>query len=346
VAEAGAIAESTPRAETRRRRLNRGLRFTREGRFFVLVTLGVGAAAVNTGNNLLYLVLGLMLSLILVSGVLSDLVLLRVEGLRHLPARAFVGTPMLVELVLRNEKGRLPSFSLEVEDVAEGARAERRCYFLKVEPSGEQRATYRREAERRGVLRFTSLRISTRYPFGLFDKWRIVSLPGELLVYPRLDRTARAPELAAGLRSGTEQRARGTGTEPAGLREYREGDEARSLHGRRSAALGRLVVREREREASHTLVVSLDNAIPEGEAHEVALERAISRAAGMLVDAHERGASVEVLARGSASPRVPAGAPIDPVLAFLARLSAVRPEGAPPLPRADVRVVPEPERAT
>lgn len=340
MAEAAATPE--PRAAARRRRLsNRGLRFTREGRFFVLVTLGVGAAAVNTGNNLLYLVLGLMLSLILVSGVLSDLVLLRVEGLRHLPARAFAGTPMLVELVLRNEKGRLPSFSLEVEDVAEGAPTERRCYFLKVEPSGEQRATYRRETARRGVLRFTSLRISTRYPFGLFDKWRIATLPGELLVYPRVDRTARAPELASGLRSGTEERARGSGTEPAGLREYREGDEARSLHGRRSAALGRLVVREREREASRTLVLAIDNAIAPGLAHEAAFERAISRAAGMLVDAHERGAAVEVLARGSGSPRVPPGAPIDPVLAYLARLSTVAPTNAPPLPRADLVVAPE-----
>ena len=48
--------EKPPR---RRRRGRRYLKFTREGRVFLLVTLGVGTGAVNTGNNLLYLVLGL-----------------------------------------------------------------------------------------------------------------------------------------------------------------------------------------------------------------------------------------------------------------------------------------------
>ena len=42
------------------------------GRTFLVVTVGVGLGALNTGNNLLYLVLGMMLSLIVVSGVLSS----------------------------------------------------------------------------------------------------------------------------------------------------------------------------------------------------------------------------------------------------------------------------------
>jgi len=42
----------------------RRLSFTRTGGYFVLVTLGVGVAAINTGNNLLFLLLGMMLSVI------------------------------------------------------------------------------------------------------------------------------------------------------------------------------------------------------------------------------------------------------------------------------------------
>ena len=44
----------------RRLRPPRRLRFTREGKYFIGITFGVGFAAVNTGNNLLYLVLGLL----------------------------------------------------------------------------------------------------------------------------------------------------------------------------------------------------------------------------------------------------------------------------------------------
>lgn len=321
----------------------RGLRFTREGRIFVLVTLGVGAAAVNSGNNLLYLVLGLMLSLILVSGVLSDLVLAGIEGARVLPARAFAGGPALVEIVLHNDKARLPSFSLEVEDKAEGLTTDRRCYFLKVEASGEQRATYRRDLPRRGRVVFSALRISTRYPFGLFDKWRLLPLSGELIVFPEVDGSARAPVLGAGGEGATERNVRGPGIEPAGLRDYRIGDEARSLHGRRSAALGRLVVRERERETSRTMVIALDEAIALGDAAaHAALERAISRVAGMAIDAHAQGATVEVVGHGGRSPRIAPTASLDPLLRHLALLAPVAREGAAPLDtrRADVVVTP------
>jgi uncharacterized protein (DUF58 family) len=326
-------SEAIPRTRSSRGRFgDRGLRVTREGRFFVLVTLGVGAAAVNTGNNLLYLVLGLLLSLILVSGVLSDLVLLEVDGERRLPARAFAGGPALVEIVLRNVKQRLPSFSLEVEDRAIELSTDRRCYFLKVEAGGEQRATYRRDLPRRGLVRFEALRVSTRYPFGLFDKWRVLPLAGELLVFPRVDRAARAPMLASYSEGSPEHLVRGPGIEPAELRDYRAGDEARSLHGRRSAALGRLVVREREREAGSLLRIGIDEAIDlASDDARAALERAISRAAGIALDAHERGATVEIVARASRSPRVAPGTSVDALLAYLALLAPIAREAAPPL---------------
>lgn len=336
-----AVRDSSSRRGAPRDR-GRGLRFTREGRVFVLVTLGVGAAAVNSGNNLLYLVLGLMLSLILVSGVLSDLVLLRIAGRRVLPTRAFAGSQALVEIVIVNEKERLPSFSLEVEDRAPEEPTDRRCYFLKVEAAGEQRASYRRELGKRGVLRFELLRVSTRYPFGLFDKWRVLDAPAELLVFPRIDRSVRSPLLAATGAGAPDRAVRGPGIEPASLRDYRVGDEARSLHGRRSAALGRLVVREREREASRSIVIAFDDAL--GPSPDAALlerfEQAISSVAGLVVAAHEEGASVVVVGRSGRSPLATPGASLDPVLAWLARLVPLPLEPSTPfdVARADVVV--------
>jgi uncharacterized protein (DUF58 family) len=318
-------------------RSSRGLRFTREGRVFVMVTLGVGAAAVNTGNNLLYLVLGLMLSLILLSGVLSDLVLFRVRARRGLPARAFAGSPSLVEIALENEKTWLPSFSLEAEDQADDAPTDRRCYFLKVEAKGTQRASYRREPPKRGVLRFRRVRLTTRYPFGLFDKWRILPLEDELVVFPSIE----LPEGRSEARSdGADANAGvvpGVGVEPAGVREYRPGDEARNLHGRRSAALGRLVVRERERESARLFVIALDNAQPdEGGDWNARFEHAVSKVAGLAVDAHQNGRAVEVIARGGRSPRIAPTESIDRVLAFLAFIESVPERGAPPLPMRGV----------
>src|ERR1700731_3059097 len=86
----------------RRIRPPRRLKFTREGKFFVGVTLGVGFAAINTANNLLYLLLGMVLGAIGVSGVLSELSLRGLLALRRLPLRAQGGRPHLVEIEVFN----------------------------------------------------------------------------------------------------------------------------------------------------------------------------------------------------------------------------------------------------
>src|ERR1041385_1864382 len=165
----------------------RKLKFTREGKFFVGITLGVGFAAINTGNNLLYLLLGMLLGLIVVSGLMSVLSLRDLSVVRRLPRRAQVGRPHLVEIEVFNHKGRVPSYAIEVEDLRAGQPADKRCFFLKISPKSAQVAAYRRTPGRRGRDRHTGFRIATRFPFGLFEKSREVEADGDLIIYPAVD---------------------------------------------------------------------------------------------------------------------------------------------------------------
>lgn len=292
---------------------------------FVLVTLGVGAAAVNTGNNLLYLVLGLLLSLIVLSGVLSEVVLRHIRLRRHPPARAFVGQPALVEIELRNDKTRASSYSVEIEDLVEEGGTDRRCYFLKVGPGATERATYPRVPTRRGVLVLTGFRVSTRYPFGLFEKSRIIEDRAELLVYPALVEEPGVRRRADGQGRDAPTPRVGPGTELAGLREYREGDEARAIHWRRTASLGRMVVRERQRDGARRLTLLVDNGRPPDAdaAWDDAFEEAVGRAAYLAHDALEDGLAVEVWTRTDRSPAVLPGSTPDPLWRFLALLETV-----------------------
>jgi hypothetical protein len=101
---------------------NRSLRFTKEGLSFVLFSLAVGVAAVNTGNNLLYLILAMMLSLIIVSGILSR----APAPCRHwhFPAQLFARSPNTFQLESRIIIGCFLSFSVQVKE-EEGDSAER-----------------------------------------------------------------------------------------------------------------------------------------------------------------------------------------------------------------------------
>src|SRR6476620_5828658 len=166
---------------------------TREGQYFIFITFGGSSAAINTGNNLLYLLLGMLLSLIIVSGVLSELSLRHLTVTRRLPPRAQVGRPHLVEIEVYNHKQRVPSYAIEVEDLRAGQPADKRCFFLKISPRSAQVAAYRRTPTRRGRDVHVGFRIATRFPFGLFEKSREVPAEGELIIYPAVDPRALPP---------------------------------------------------------------------------------------------------------------------------------------------------------
>ena len=87
---------------------------TRAGIIYALVTLVIGIAALNTGNNLLYIVVAAMLAAIVISGYVSALVLRYLELDIHLPEHVFAGRPILGRIVLRNPRRLLPSFSIRV----------------------------------------------------------------------------------------------------------------------------------------------------------------------------------------------------------------------------------------
>jgi len=87
---------------------------THAGIIYILISVVIGIAAINTGNNLLYVVVAALLSAILVSGVASAQVLRSLTLDVHLPEHVFAGRPMLARLLLRNTSSWLSSFSVRV----------------------------------------------------------------------------------------------------------------------------------------------------------------------------------------------------------------------------------------
>lgn len=303
----------------------RRLKFTREGKFFVGITLGVGFAAINTANNLLYLLLGMLLALIVVSGVMSELSLRHLSVVRRLPLRAQVGRAHLVEIEVFNRKQRVPSYAIEVEDLRAGQPADKRCFFLKVSPQSAQVAAYRRTPTRRGQDLHTGFRLATRFPFGLFEKSREIQAEGELIIYPAVD-PVKLPPVHQGAALGAEGTAgRGHGEDFIGLRPMREGEDPRDIHWRKSAATGQLVLRERARESRPDVRLALDVFRPRGASDDwdTAFERRIREVASRAVAHLKRGDRVAVVTNAGSSTRADRAAGADPVLRYLARLQSV-----------------------
>ena len=311
----------------------RKLKLTREGKYFIGITFGVGFAAINTGNNLLYLLLGMLLSLIIVSGVLSELSLRHLTVVRRLPPRAQVSRAHLVEIEVYNHKKRIPSYAIEIEDLRAGQPADKRCFFLKISPRSAQVAAYRRTPARRGRDRHVGFRVATRFPFGLFEKSREITAEGDLIIYPAVDSVRLPTDLTGQRMGGHGAIGRGQGDEIISVRPMREGDDPRDIYWRKSTLVDQVVLRERARETRRDVEYWID-AIHPGPAPEedwsARFERRIRDVASRAVAHLKRGDGVTLRTTSGERVRADPAAGADPVLRFLALLEAIPPRGTPP----------------
>lgn len=267
----------------RRIRAWRRIRFTAGGVAFTIGTTAVGFAALNTGNNLLYLLLGAMLGFIAVSGWLSEQAIRDLHIERQIPRAVTVGRELVLTYHVRNRKRYLPSLAVELIETGLAEPA----FVSHVPARGRATARSSNGFIRRGVYPLGTLTLSTSFPFGLFRKERDIELPGEVVVWPRHDLTVRDPAPGAGRlpRSGRSPRgALGWRGEYRSLRSYRRGDDPRDIHWKSSARLQRPVVREYEQGASETRWICLDTRGVEGDAAERAVEVAASLAARCVAE--------------------------------------------------------------
>jgi uncharacterized protein (DUF58 family) len=270
----------------------RTIRPTREGWWCLAVTVGLGLTAMNTGNNLLYLLESMILALIIVSGVLSEQSLRGLRVAAVLPETIFAGAPSTVGARLVNTKRRRPSFSIGLDRAGSG---ERLAYVARLGAGEERLLTWEETFPRRGRHRVSGVRLTTRFPFGLFVKASRVTGADEVIVYPR-----RVPAPSSLLRQ-----APGTGSAPAGrrgrghdvhdLRGYRSGDDPRLIHWRVSARTGSLTVREMEAESAQDACLVLRG---DGAADAERLETALAEAAAVASVLLARGARVALLGPG------------------------------------------------
>jgi len=320
------------------------IKVTREGKFFVGLTLGVAFAAISTGNNPLYLVLGMLLALLIGSSIMSELNLRDLAVMRKLPRRAQVGRPHQVEIEVVNYKRRMPSFAIEIEDLRADQPADKRCFFLKISPQSMQIAAYRRTPATRGRDAHTGFRIATRFPFGLFEKSREIFSDGELIIYPAVGPVTLAQLPAGRHPGGTATFVRGHDDDFLGIKLLREGEDPRDVHWRKSASVGQLVMRERARNARPDVVLSLDVLRPDNalDDWQSLFERKIGECASRAVAHIKRGEGVAITTTAGCTVRANRMTGADPLLRFLALVDSI-PSATPPGVKGamDVDVVPD-----
>lgn len=288
------------RAIVRRLTQHHSTRLTSEGLQFLLFTLAVGIAAINTGNNLFYLLLAMMLSVILISGIVAEHCLRRLEFHRHLPDLLFANEPTTATLVVKNRKSRLPSFSLRVFDVSGGRDLDRGLAIRQLLPGTSQLLSYPLIATRRGRLQLDGVRVVTSFPFGLFVKKAYYPIEGTAVVCPEIKPLADGMQqdlLAAGYEHSVHRR--GYGNDLYNLRLYHAGDDSRIIHWATTARTSKLIVRETEAEDQRRATIYLSTLAPPS--HDTVFEEAVAFTASLVHHFASRGYHLRLVAGSSRS---------------------------------------------
>ncbi|HEV7966419.1 MAG TPA: DUF58 domain-containing protein [Candidatus Acidoferrales bacterium] len=312
---------------------------TREGVVYIVGIFVVGAAAVNTGNNLLFMVLACLLAGLLISGLLSRVVLGGVDVRLELPEHIFAQRTILAIAELLNTKHMAPSFSLSL--VSENASKDKKnkpghpappildrpVYFPHIPHQQTVRQNIELTFPRRGVYREDALGLRTRFPFGFLQKTRRVNSAIEAVVYPRIQPTEEFYEVLPLVSGELESYQRGRGNDLYAIRDYQFNDSARHVDWKASARTGALQVKEYAREDERRVMLVLDPYDgPQGAnaQSEKQFERAVTLCAGLAWHFHEINSVMEFRSAGFATPRMGAGEIIYDILRYLASVTPLK----------------------
>jgi uncharacterized protein (DUF58 family) len=316
-------------------------RITRDGWIYMAGILLVALPALNTGNNLLFLILASLIAIILMSGILSSITLSGIELSLKLPEHIFAAQPVRAMVELQNEKLTLPSFSLRVEAAkAKGATArtamlETPVYFPYLPKHDRVQQMVPMIFPRRGAYCQEAFRIVTRFPFGFLQKSRLLNLKTEALVYPSVGPSEEYLEVLPGIQGALESLAKGRGQDLYALRDYVATDSARHVHWKASARYGSLMVREFAREDDCRILLVLDPHLSAEEAAGLQMEnsvpnerfeRAVSICASLAWHFYEINSLLQFRGATMETPLGPAGDTIFSILRYLALVQPLPPD--------------------
>jgi len=350
------LPEGSRRGLFSRRILPFSFRITREGLLYLAVIAILALAAVNSGNNLLFMILAALLSTIAVSGIISRNSLKQVSLSLQLPENVFAGDRVGIKVSMTNLKRVFPSFSLRVEDpelsrkssplmvlgrllsgrsqaahdsVSDRAMLRQAAYFPVLRP-GETRSELTVQSfPRRGMYNLEGFWISTRFPFGFFRRGERVAAKGEVLVYPLVQEISAFFHLLPFLPGSLEGVHVGQGENLFSIRKYEETESARIIDWKATAKTGELMAREHARDEESRFCLILDTRVagPVPEGYDDYFEKAVSLAASIAAHFLDEGAGIEFL---TPAEYVPRGTGIDHLYRILRPLAMVRYEVVPP----------------
>ncbi|MFA6053861.1 MAG: DUF58 domain-containing protein [Thermodesulfovibrionales bacterium] len=250
------------------------MRSTGEGKRFFLAAFMIALAAFNTGNNLIYLILSMMLAIFFLSIIVLKINMRKLMLNVYQDNPVYADTPASIAMTMANKK-RIASRSVKV--MSSGMATEG-IYFPLIPARSEVTGSFPVIFRKRGIYRYGDFLIESGYPFIFFTKRVFTSVKGEIIVYPEIKDIDSLSLPFPG--EGHEQSPSriGEGEEFTMFREFRYGDDSRRIHWKASAKTNKLLLMEYSSDEFKKMTIILDNLMFRDEN---SFEKAVSFAASL-----------------------------------------------------------------
>jgi uncharacterized protein (DUF58 family) len=230
------------------------IKITKAGWFYILLTIFLGVSGINTGNNLIYLIVAAFLSFMAVSGIFGKRNLSKIDVRIELPEEIYADTSTPVRVIIRNNRRFLPVFLMRVHV----AGSEILFPFVDVKTEGARYLFL--PFRERGRSEIRNMYVSSVFPFHFFIRFR--TMPGvfEAIVFPRAKKCESLGSFEEGRRSRGEHATNKTGYEAdiISLRDYIEGDPLKYIHWKATAKTGRLKTKELSSLSHQPVIIDFD----------------------------------------------------------------------------------------
>jgi len=246
------------------------------------------------GNAPLFIVLGLLISLLVVNVPYATLAVRGLSVQRKHASHVKEGSDVTVRLSVTNHRRNGKSL-LRFFDQGPMAQLGEAVQLPMLPGRNTMSVSYTCHAGRRGIYRFSTCVVESASPFGLVNARRRIQAQSDLVVYPiyyeltgamfPFQKTYSGMTAAPGARPGE-------GPSFFGLREYRHGDPIRKIHWPSTVRTQTVMVKEFEEDMHSSVTILLDTCksavVPKNDDSnlEVAIRVAASLANYTLTNGH------------------------------------------------------------
>ncbi len=277
----------------------------------------------------LYIVSAILGGIVIAAWLLNRGTLSRLSGKRQLlldnDDDLHEGDDIRIRLSLKNT-GQLPASHLALIEECplappDSEEQELRMFIPMLPASLE--FDYETIVHRRGLHHFPPMKVTSRAPFGFYERKGERKVETSVLVYPELRKLTRLSLLDEQPAAELTNPKAGMGSEVIGVRPYRPGDSPRHIHWRSVARHGQLVSKEFAQETQPGVSVVLDRYCPlsplpetKHQPFEIAIKAALS-----IADYAMRQGYPVYLSADNSDMAVPQGAIVrDSLMQYMARV--------------------------